>query len=115
MVQSPELASVHNIRPGTGRVSAHRERHYAVLREKGPQPERGAAEAQEYTRGESVVGNVTIISAKIARVRILKKAISPDLKSTFPDKSDRSSFRSRIIEIVISSELNAPLRGFHPR
>lgn len=64
MVQSPELASIHNIRPDTGRIFTHRERYYVILREEGPQAEGGAAEAQEYTRGEPSAGNVTIVSAR---------------------------------------------------
>lgn len=98
MVQSPELVSIHNIRPDTGRIFAHRERHYVTLREEGPQAERDAAEAQEYTRGESSAGNVTIVSARIVRGSLRKKAsrsaISRDLKTQIGQKP----FRSRTIE-----------------
>lgn len=56
VVQSPELATVYNIRLDPGRILVRRERHHVLLREKGPQAERAVAETQKHTRRKSSAG-----------------------------------------------------------
>lgn len=76
VVQSSELASIHNIRLDTGRIFAHRECHYVLLREESAQAEGDAVEAQKHTRRESSAGNVITLvqeSAEMFTVRLHDK------------------------------------------